>query len=301
MSSRKKGGMAMADKNEDGIFRNAVKGFNKSDVLEYIDAMKSRYMEDLNLSQKQIDDLQNSLTLQLSENNTIKSSIDQLKAEINQLTEENNRLKQTAQDKMRYGADLRRLAQEVEVLRVEKQEYMAKLDRLQESTAFNQQLECEVEQLRLQIKSNAANHQDDSGRMEEAKREVEKFRLENEKLSAQLIASQSRTVELEKQLLEMKEDNQHYNGLVGDAGAFILQMYSMGQRFLEIAFKRSDGCLDSLESSLTTLSSQTAEAREKVKNARQELLDYGALAGLKLDELMQTLESSAEIIAGMDE
>ncbi|HBT64275.1 MAG TPA: hypothetical protein DEB10_06400, partial [Ruminococcaceae bacterium] len=108
----------MADKNEDGIFRNAVKGFNKSDVLEYIDAMKSRYMEDLNLSQKQIDDLQNSLTLQLSENNTIKSSIDQLKAEINQLTEENNRLKQTAQDKMRYGADLRRLAQEVEVLRV---------------------------------------------------------------------------------------------------------------------------------------------------------------------------------------
>jgi predicted RNase H-like nuclease (RuvC/YqgF family) len=280
---------------DQGNFRKAINGFNKTDVLEYIDSMQARYSDDLAEYQKQVSELKDSLNTQKSENSELKSDIEQLRAEIDSLSKENVQLKQTAQDRTRYAADLRRLAKEVETLRLEKNEYLSKIAELQAGSYSNDELNRQVEQLRAQVEANSAVMRSDSTRIEEAERTIKQLGERNEQLLTLLKQEKSHAESLEKKLAEMSETNKKYNGLVGDAGNFILEMYSMGQRFLEIAYKRSDGCLESMEQTLETLTAQIAQAGERVKNARQELLDYGALAGLRLDELMQSLELSAGI------
>jgi chromosome segregation ATPase len=256
-------------------FRSSINGFNKADVLDYIDAMQSRHIEEFNAAKKQIDDLHKAVNEKTSENESLKANLELLNSKLILMEEENNSLKNTTQEKMRYAADLRRLAEEVEVLRLEKKEYMERLAELQESP-------------------KAVGESD-------LRDEIESLKNENQQLSLLNKRLQTSNDDLKKQLSEVDEANKRYNGLVGDAGAFILEMYSMGQRFLETAYKRSDGCLNSMEESLQTLSAQAADARENVKKARQELLDYGAIAGLRLDELMQTLENSAGAISDPDE
>ena len=256
-------------------FRSSINGFNKADVLDYIDAMQSRHIEEFNAAKKQIDDLHKAVNEKTSENESLKANLELLNRKLILMEEENNSLKNTTQEKMRYAADLRRLAEEVEVLRLEKKEYMERLAELQESP-------------------KAVGESD-------LRDEIESLKNENQQLSLLNKRLQTSNDDLKKQLSEVDEANKRYNGLVGDAGAFILEMYSMGQRFLETAYKRSDGCLNSMEESLQTLSAQAADARENVKKARQELLDYGAIAGLRLDELMQTLENSAGAISDPDE
>jgi chromosome segregation ATPase len=256
-------------------FRSSINGFNKADVLDYIDAMQSRHIEEFNAAKKQIDDLHKAVNEKTSENERLKANLELLNSKLILMEEENNSLKNTTQEKMRYAADLRRLAEEVEVLRLEKKEHMERLAELQESP-------------------KAVGESD-------LRDEIESLKNENQQLSLLNKRLQTSNDDLKKQLSEVDEANKRYNGLVGDAGAFILEMYSMGQRFLETAYKRSDGCLNSMEESLQTLSAQAADARENVKKARQELLDYGAIAGLRLDELMQTLENSAGAISDPDE
>ncbi|NLN82113.1 MAG: hypothetical protein GX136_06185 [Clostridiales bacterium] len=256
-------------------FRSSINGFNKADVLDYIDAMQSRHIEEFNAAKKQIDDLHKAVNEKTSENESLKANLELLNSKLILMEEENNSLKNTTQEKMRYAADLRRLAEEVEVLRLEKKEHMERLAELQESP-------------------KAVGESD-------LRDEIESLKNENQQLSLLNKRLQTSNDDLKKQLSEVDEANKRYNGLVGDAGAFILEMYSMGQRFLETAYKRSDGCLNSMEESLQTLSAQAADARENVKKARQELLDYGAIAGLRLDELMQTLENSAGAISDPDE
>ena len=73
----------------------------------------------------------------------------------------------------------------------------------------------------------------------------------------------------------------------------------MGQRFLETAYKRSDAVSTAWRNPCKPCRTG-GDAREMSK-ARQELLDYGAIAGLRLDELMQTLENSAGAISDPDE
>lgn len=310
---------------EQGNFRTALNGFNKSDVLEYIDAMQSRYVSDLEVSQRHISDLQNSIHAQQADRENLKNQIERLEGDIAGLQEENEKLKQTAQDKSRYASDIRRLAQEVEILRLEKKEYTARLAELQEYAVSADALERQVEALKAQTGHNSSMRQADPSEIEEANTMIGKLKHENEELQAKLKYLQERSAELESNLSResnfvierLKNDNQmlaarlkeaqeqidelqtageagqQYKRLIGDAGAFVMEMYSMGQHFLELAFKRSDGCLESMEESLSILSAQTCDARDKVKNARQALLDYGSLAGLRLDEMMQTLECSA--------
>ena len=314
---------------EQGSFRNALNGFNKSDVLEYIDAMQSRYANDLTAIQNQTSELQKTIDGQQGENDKLLIKIEKLESEAAFLKEENADLKQSVRDNLRYDEDLQRLTNEVEALRIENKQSTAKIVEMQEQVKSAEELKNQLDQLRAQAEFNSTSMKADSSRIDEANMVIENLTNENRELLNRINDMQSaiqdneasdkqqaeieinnlqnenrdlctKLEELNTQLEETQkqlEQTSKNSVLVGNAGAFIMEMYSMGQHFLEIAYKRSDGCLDSMEESLSSLSEQTTQARDKVVNARQALLDYGSLAGLKLDELIQTLENSAGIIS----
>ncbi|MDD2362659.1 MAG: hypothetical protein PHH84_06865 [Oscillospiraceae bacterium] len=307
---------------ENGSFRNALNGFNKSDVLEYIDAMQSRYANDSAAIQNQVNELQKTIDEQQAEKNELLSKVEKTESEANFLKEENINLKQTVRDVHRQDEEVRRLTNEIEVLRIEKRQYTAEIAEMQELVKSADELKKQLDELRTQAELNSASMQVDKSRIDEANILIENLTNENKNLlnkiddmqSAAQEAEMSYKQEAEIEINNLKSENQELNTkleetqkqleaasknsvLVGNAGSFIMEMYSMGQHFLEIAYKRSDGCLDSMEESLSALSEQTSLARDKVKNARQALIDYGSLAGLKLDELIQTLETSAGIIS----
>ena len=248
---------------EQGSFRRAINGFNKTDVLEYIDALQSRYSAEIEEYKKQADELKEQLNAWQSEYEGLKNEVERYKAEIERMSRDSEQQKQAAD--AQHSAGLEQLTQEIETLRLENSRHLSKIADLESGRASQEELSRKAEQLSER----------------------------NERLLSLLRQEKARSEGLEKRVAELEAKNKKYDGLVGDAGAFIFEMYSMGQRFLEIAYKRSDNYLESLEQTLKTLTSQLAQAKEKVKNARQELLDYGAVAGLRLDELMQSFEASA--------
>ncbi len=290
-----------------GSFRVAFKGFNKADVLEYIDSLKSRHADETSMLQQQIEKLQETLTANESENSELKSQNEQLISVSDKLNSEVERFKQYAEEKQKYEEDLSRIKREVEVLRQDKNQLMARNTAMQDTVTAADELKRQIEALKEENRRYNKCRQSETARIDYATKSISVLKEENKKLRTKLddsgviaeqlkeqIRQQKRKIsELQIHIDNMSESNKRYDVLVGDAGAFIMEMYSMGQHFLEIAYKRSDGCLSDMESSLVSLSQQANNAREQVKKARKELLDYGAVAGLRLDELMQSLEDSA--------
>lgn len=292
---------------EFGSFRVAFKGFNKADVLEYIDDLKSRHADETRMLQQQIEKLHETLTSNESENIELKNQNEQLVSESNKLNSEIERFKQYMQEKQKREEDLSRLKHEVEVLRQEKKQLIDRNAAMQEKVTAADELKHQIEALKEENRRFNKCRQSETARIDYATKSINVLKEENNKLRTKLedagtlteqlkehIRQQKRKIsELQIHIDNMSESNKRYDVLVGDAGAFIMEMYSMGQHFLEIAYKRSDGCLSEMESSLVSLSQQANNAREQVKKARKELLDYGVVAGLRLDELMQSLEESA--------
>lgn len=248
---------------EDGAFRTSFSGFNKADVLAYIDALQSRHSEELQEAVRQAEQIKSALSAQ--------------EKFIEELRQENETLREKAEVNHRLEADCRRLSEEAEIFQMEKAELNARLAELQQRLTSDD----ERQTLRLREERDVLSEQ--------------VAQLESQRTELHAVAEQ-RDEEL-RRLTEQRdalaESNRRYDALVGDVGSFIMELHSMGQRFLETAYKRSDACLSAVEGSVSSLSEQLADARSRVDGARQELLDHGTIAGLRLDELVQKLEESA--------
>lgn len=94
-------------------------------------------------------------------------------------------------------------------------------------------------------------------------------------------------------LAELEAENKRYTDMVGDVGTFIVEIRSLGQSFLEAAYKRSEGCLDALDDAVAELECQVGEAKTAMEDARTALSDCSSSAGVRLEELVQKLEDAA--------
>ena len=83
---------------------------------------------------------------------------------------------------------------------------------------------------------------------------------------------------------------------MGDLGAFLVEIRSMGQRYLESTYARAGGCLDTIEDTLEGIDRQLAASREELGKARQELEEKSAASELRLEEWARHLERSAAAV-----
>lgn len=95
----------------------------------------------------------------------------------------------------------------------------------------------------------------------------ERERASWEKEKAELVAGlhelADQLEETEKQRIALLESNRRYEALAGDVGSFVMELHTMGQRFLETAYQRSDACLNAVEGVVGSLSSRLGEAAHR--------------------------------------
>lgn len=293
---------------ESGSFRTSIKGFHKQDVLEYIDSMQSRYMMDLQAKENQITHLKKAASEQETKIGDLNGQVgelanrlEELKKQAEDLGGENAALKQHQEDTGHLRSEYRQLIKETEILRLEKKDLSAHVAEMQTRINSVRDLERQIRELGEQLnRKNALLEKNVSGQRE-TEDLVSSLRGEKEELEQQLAISRRELKDAETKMEEYQKVNRSYDDFVGDVGSFIMELRSMGQRFLETAYKRSDSCLKVLESSVAAVSSQLTDASTQVGIARQELLDHGTTAGMRLDELVQALEESAETIANPEE
>ncbi len=278
---------------EEGSFRTSISGFHKTDVLSYIDAMQSRHNEELRGRDLEIGQLRQAVTAQETYVAELKGQIDRSLEEAETLRRENETLRAEFEKTNRQEDDCRHLSEEAEILRLEKAEFSARLEDMQRRMDSVSALEEELAGLRRQEQEWAARCESEQLREEAERRERAAWQEEKAALVSRLDELAGRLEEAEKQRDALKESNQRYDTLVGDVGSFVMELHSIGQRFLETAYQRSDACLNAVEGVVGSLSSRLGEARMQTDKARQELADQGTTAGLRLDELVQRLEESA--------
>lgn len=159
--------------------------------------------------------------------------LQQLLEERGRQLEEVNRILQSIQQK---NVQLELRAKAAEQRSAAQQEAAAKAaeqaDTLRRLSEENRQLKEELEALRRQAEVSS------SGK--------EALNKENVRLSEENRRFGNRLAELEA-------ENKRYTDMVGDVGTFIVEIRSLGQSFLEAAYKRSEGCLDALDDAVAEL------------------------------------------------
>ena len=276
---------------ETGFFRTSLRGFHKMDVLHYID----------DLQQKQ------------------KAELEELQQ---RLAEADERVSQAETRAEESAARLREVEESFEQenarLRLKTEEQAAKLESLEQKAAACSAMEEELAGLRFREESCRRMRQEqdavreeltrlrETGRalreekeallrqLEMSKRMARETGEQNNRLSAEKVENTVKLRELDRRCRELAEANERYAKLVGDVGSFIMEIRSMGQHFLDAAYKRSDSCLDAVAGAADKLGRELDACRVQLDSARQDLLDQAGAAGVRLEEWVQTLDETAE-------
>ena len=293
---------------QEGSFRSSLNGFHKADVLQYIDAVKNRHTKEMQELEQQLTQLQQTVSQLEDQVSTASQQCEQWQTRTAELEQMNESLSRKQDDMARLTADCHRLAQEADILLLEKQDLTDRLNEAKSRLSTVKELEQQLHLAEAQVQHLSQIEQDKTKSVQRLQQDLavreqqyrqaladneEKFQQELLSLKTSLAQKEQDAAQAEKKIAALEADQQRYDRLTGDVGAFILELHTMGQRFLETAFRRSDGCLDAVESAVGSLLVQLSDARTRVESARQELLDQGNIAGMRLDELVQSLEETA--------
>jgi chromosome segregation ATPase len=282
---------------EPGSFRTGIRGFNKADVLKYIDAMQSSRADELSQYENQIEQLQRALSSQETYVAELKRELSENEEKFHDIAEANKTYQKKSEDTTKLLTELRRVKQETDILKLEKQELSARLRDMRAQISSVEGQEQEITTLREQADRNDVERQQLQVHYQETVPQLNDLKEEKDNLASELRQTVLRLEQAERQIADVRQDNTRYDAFSGDVGSFIMELHSMGQRFLETAYKRSDSCLGAVEASVFNLSTQLVNARSQIEKARQALQDQGSLAGLRLDELVQSLEeTSAKLV-----
>ncbi len=237
-------------------FRSKFGGFNKDDVLAYINALQEEHGRELATQQQtataEIEAYQKALAeanAALEEQHAAllaeREEQEKLQALINEQYAANRELRvqlaQTEEARNGYAALKARVSE------LEQQHAVAKREAAQQSAVLEQQLRCELAALR-----------------------TEKQRLQAE--------------------------NQRYHELVSEVGRFVVEVRGMGARYLEEAHERCSARLTSLGQTIASLTTALAAAAGELSAAEEALTVQNSHAEQRLMELADELERSAAAV-----
>lgn len=278
---------------ESGSFRTSMRGFHKQDVLNYIDALQAAHVQETEALRQQAENAEKQLSAAVEDKAALQKKTEELEAGLETCRQQAERvpqLQQLLEERGRQLEEVNRILQSIQQKNVQlelrakaaeqrsaaQQEAAAKAaeqaDTLRRLSEENWQLKEELEALRRQAEVSS------SGK--------EALNKENVRLSEE-------NRRFGHRLAELEAENKRYTDMVGDVGTFIVEIRSLGQSFLEAAYKRSEGCLDALDDAVAELECQVGEAKTAVEDARTALSDCSSSAGVRLEELVQKLEDAA--------
>lgn len=268
---------------DSGVFRSAIGGFHKQDVLRYIDELQAAHMQEL----EQLEGQLAAVRTELEETKTANQALEQSEAATAATAE------QKAAEWDAESAQLQRLIDEQNsanrMLRSQVQETREELEKLRsEHVPLKEQLEAakrEAASLKSRLEEAAA-HEAAYARQQAAIADLKKRLSETETASRQA----------DRRLREAETANSRYAQLIGDVGSFIMEIRSMGQHVLNGAHVRGTEALAAVSGAVTLLQQQMADAALQLETAEQELARDNHGAEQRLEELAQSLSRSADAI-----
>lgn len=301
-----------------GGFRTKFGGFNKEDVLAYIDSLQEDFARQLEQAQQQaqaqreayekaLGDANDALAQQFQALQDERAEQDKLQALINEQYEANRELREAAQlsegEREEIAAAQREAVAERQKAVAAKAEAEAATGAVEVAQAENGRLQAQLAQsardmeaLRQMLATREQELTALRQKAEESARRCAALESERETLTA----AAQQTVDLQAQLRDaqsgretLEEQNRRYQQLVGDVGGFVVEVRAMGQRFLEDANARCEGRLTALSGAIAALSQELNAAAQELNAADRALEAQNSGASQRLDELARELERSA--------
>ena len=234
-------------------FRSKFGGFNKEDVLTYINALQEEHGRELAAQQQTATAEREAYEKALSEANAaLEEQHNTLLAE----REEQERLQQLINEQYEINRELRDQATKSEEARATNATLKARVARLEQENAAVK-------------KEAAAAH---AAEEQELRRQLAALRAENGRL---------------------KEENRRYHDLVSDVGRFVVDVRAMGSRYLEEANERCRTRLGTLSHAIEELRNALDVASNELKVADEALDAQNTRAEQRLIELAEELDRSA--------
>lgn len=291
---------------ESGIFRTSIGGFNKADVLKYIDDMQVQAQESMTALQQQLEQAEQRAKMAEEQAEQASSRQTELEASFQQ---ENTRLRLQAEETARKLSSVNQQVKALEALQQTNRQLNQELDAFRRKQQDKTHLEQEMDRLQQTCASSWKDNQrlekENAGlRVALEKAETQLRELEN--VSSQQTEEREREWQMQMRDVkarceELEAANARYLGMVGDVGNFILEIRAMGQRFLETAYKRSSACLDAVSGVVEVLENGLGTCQKEMEAVRQELTDQSSVAGMKLEEWVQALETMGQELPRTDD
>lgn len=239
---------------ESGLFRSAMRGFHKQDVLQYIDEITGAWdteRRDLEQQKNEAVEAQDALRAQMEQAQADKDQAVAAAAEAGQQAQvAATQLAEVQQELYDATADLAEC-------RSDKDEIAAQLEEAQRRIALLEAQLTAVTNERDDAIAAVADAKQQLAVLDEAEVHLAQVRQQNQRQSDQIDAMQQAIARYEKVLGNAETAHEHVDGIV--------------RPFIEQANKQADETLDSVQAVLAGLLAQLGELQGNVEQRRQAL------------------------------
>lgn len=237
-------------------FRSKFGGFNKEDVLTYINNLQEEHSRELAAQQQAMTAEREAYEKALSEAN---AALEAQHAALQAEREEQEKLQALINEQYELNRTLR--------------DQVAQTEQARASHAALKTRVAQLEQQNTTVKQQAAK--DGAAREQEFGRQTAALRAENQRL---------------------KTENARYHELVSEVGSFVVEVRGMGARYLEEANERCAVRLSSLSKAIADLNAALDVAAKELSAADEALAAQNGRAEQRLMELADELERSAAAV-----
>lgn len=238
---------------EFGTFRTSLSGFNKKDVLDYIDELQKTHAEELAVLQEERDRL-------FQENQELAARESESAGKVSQAEENADRLTARVEDLQRENARIQN-------------RWMARFSLPARSSG------------RWQIwKRSGGRRKACNSAWPPVRRPRSAPPLWRRKRHDSWMRTAgwpgswngsagdgARQRTPDRRIRELEAENRRYDELVGDVGSLVMEVRSMGQRFLDTACRRGESGIEALEEGLASMEGMLQQARDRVEETRSQL------------------------------
>ena len=239
---------------ESGMFRKAMRGFNKQDVLQYIDEITGAWeteRQELDRQKNQAEEAQAAAKAQMEQAQADKEQAIEAAAQANQQAQVSaTQLAEVQQELYDITADLAEC-------RSDKEEIAAQLDEANRRIALLEAQLTAVTNERDDAIATVADTKEQLSALGDVEERLTECRQQNQRQSDQIDAMQQAIARYEKVLGSAETAHEHIDGIV--------------RPFIEQANKQADETLDSIQAVLAGLLAQLGEVQGNVEQRRQAL------------------------------
>lgn len=263
---------------QSGIFRTSMRGFNKEEVLQYIEDLNARATAECQAATEEVAQKQ-------QENTALRGELLDCREKLAKAEQNAEELQKLVDQYRKTVQQMNDAAAQVESLNRERVALSARSARAEQLAAEREKT---VSQLRESETAHEAAEKELSARLEAEKRENEALRARLR--GVELTPEKRRYYEqLGDTCRKAVEENRRYRALIGHVGTFVADVRQMNRSMLEDTCRQGSDVLERADSELETVITQLKASRGTLAGLRTALSDRFTAGDERLSELCERL------------